>query len=235
MSDYQPPAFKRNSFNCPRCGALAHQFWEPLFRHKILKGSPVAGRMIAIDKSTHEATDDYMISRCFSCNRESSWVNKWLVDPTPTDAIPAHKDIPENIAADFEEARQIFKKSPRGAAALLRLCIQKLCKNLGLKGDNLNEDIGKLVALGLPQNVINAFDIVRVIGNEAVHPGVIDVRDDHELVQRLFTLVNLIIEKTIHEPKAIKQLYEGLPPEKLKGIEDRNDKAARPPKPQAKK
>lgn len=37
---------------------------------------------------------------------------------------------------------------------------------------------------------------MRVIGNESVHPGEMDIRDDHDTVFQLFDLVNLIAEQT---------------------------------------
>lgn len=42
-----------------------------------------------------------------------------------------------------------------------------------------------------------ALDSVRVIGNEAVHPGTMDLRDDVFTVLSLFGLVNFIVQKAI--------------------------------------
>src|SRR4051812_34965142 len=102
-------------------------------------------------------------------------------------------------------------RRPRGAAALLRLSIQKLCKQLGEKGKNIDEDIASLVSKGLNPRLQRSLDIVRVIGNEAVHPGTLDLRDDKETALKLFGLVNLIVDAMISQPKREDELYEDLP------------------------
>ena len=105
---------------------------------------------------------------------------------------------------------------------MLRLAIQKLCLELGQKGKNINEDIAALVKNGLDVKVQQALDIVRVIGNSAVHPGQIDIRDDLATAETLFKLVNLIVEKTISEPRQIAELYGSLPANALTAIEKRD-------------
>ena len=114
-----------------------------------------------------------------------------------------HPDLPADILPDYEEARSVFGSSKRGSAALLRLVIQKLCISLGQSGKNLNTDIGTLVANGLPPKIQQALDIVRVVGNNQVHPGQLDVRDDETTATRLFELVNVIVENQIASPKHI--------------------------------
>lgn len=133
-----------------------------------------------------------------------------------------NKDLSEDILKDYLEAVSIINKSPRGAAALLRLAIQKLCKELGQPGKDLNKDIAKLVSQGLPKGVQKALDIVRVTGNESVHPGQIDISDDIESAKKLFRLVNFIAEKMITQPKEIDALYDGLPEDKRKQIDQRD-------------
>jgi hypothetical protein len=70
--------------------------------------------------------------------------------------------------------------------------------------------------------VQQALDVLRIVGNEAVHPGQIDLRDNRETAESLFRLFNLIVDKMISEPKHIAEIYGSLPPEKLKGIEERD-------------
>jgi hypothetical protein len=134
----------------------------------------------------------------------------------------AAPDMPPDIKTDYDEARNTLSVSPRSAAALLRLCIQKLCIELGEPGKSINDDIGGLVAKGLSPKVQRALDAVRVIGNEQVHPGTLDVRDNPEIAIKLFTLVNFIVDDQISKPKLIDELYEQLPTGKLQGIKDRD-------------
>lgn len=129
------------------------------------------------------------ISRCFNCDGLSIWIHNKLVYPTKGEAPPANPDMSPNIRRDYEEASAILDHSPRGAAALLRLSIQKLCIELGQPGKNINDDIKALVEAGLSQRVQMALDALRVIGNNAVHPGQIDLWDDRATAESLFRLL----------------------------------------------
>jgi hypothetical protein len=163
-------------------------------------------------------------SKCFSCERVAVWVHNGLVYPATRLGEEPNIDVPEDIIRDYEEARSIVAFSARGAAALLRLCIQKLVKHLGESGKNIDDDIKSLVKKGLDVRIQQALDIVRVIGNESVHPGAIDLRDDPDTAQELFRLVNLIAESMISQPRHIKAMYERLPEAKRKAIEQRDAK-----------
>jgi hypothetical protein len=93
---------------------------------------------------------------------------------------------------------------------------------LGQPGKNINDDIANLVEKGLPPTIQKALDIVRVVGNNAVHPGQINLKDDVETANKLFELVNLIAQVMITQPKEIEQLYETLPETQRKAIEGRD-------------
>ncbi|MDX0563333.1 DUF4145 domain-containing protein [Sinorhizobium medicae] len=144
--------------------------------------------------------------------------------PQRGEAPPANPDLPEEIKLDYNEASTILDLSPRGAAALVRLCIQNLCKHLGQSGQNINADVKALVAAGLDARVQKALDAVRVIGNNAVHPGSIDLRDDRAIAESLFHLLNVIAEKMISEPKHVDEVYAKLPESARAAIEARDKK-----------
>jgi len=89
------------------------------------------------------------------------------------------------------------------------------------------EDIGTLVKNGLPARIQKALDIVRVIGNNAVHPGVLDITDDIETASKLFELVNHIAYSMITQPKEIEGLYTTKVPEAQKEHIEKRDSPAR--------
>jgi hypothetical protein len=74
----------------------------------------------------------------------------------------------------------------------------------------------------LPAKIQKALDIVRVIGNDAVHPGQLDLKDNKATAGELFSLINLIAEVMITQPKNIDALYDNLPDDKRQAIEDRD-------------
>jgi hypothetical protein len=162
------------------------------------------------------------VSECVSCKKLAVWCSERMVYPSSVTVSHPHPEMPEDIRYDFNEARQIFHASPRGSAALLRLCIQKLCIHLGEKGKNIDDNVANLVSKGLNRQIQQALDIVRVVGNEAVHPGSIDLNDVPETAQALFDLVNEIVEETIAKPKRTKAIYDSLPSSKRAAIERRD-------------
>ncbi|MNO22855.1 hypothetical protein D3C76_126430 [compost metagenome] len=206
-SAFHPPKYKESSFRCPYCGVLAHQEWGDIL-HNVNSGLRIINK--------------YDVSLCSHCNNIAFWENQLLVIPNVKTAPPAHSDMPLSLIDDYNEARNIANLSPRGAAALLRLAIQKLMVELGETGKDINKDIGSLVNKGLPEEIQQALDIVRVIGNESVHPGEIDLRDDPDIAAQLFELVNFIVEERISRKLKISSLFSRLPAGKLKGIQDRD-------------
>lgn len=210
---YISPELRLKAFNCPHCHVYSHQDWYYLKAASVPDGS-----------GQQHSDKRFMVSYCERCGQNTIWYGESIIFPQTSIVEPPNIDLPEHIKDDYNEAASILNQSPKGAAALLRLAIQKLCEFLGESGKDINTNIKNLVAKGLPPKVQEALDSVRVIGNESVHPGTIDLNDNREIANRLFKLVNFIATKLITEPKEIDELYNSLPQSKLDGIKKRDGK-----------
>ncbi|MCX2546591.1 DUF4145 domain-containing protein [Pseudomonas sp. COW5] len=214
------PSFRAESFNCPRCGAFAAMKWNDLLLN----------------------SDEYAsitFSTCAACRKPSVWIDDDGDDGMPTPGLPmvgllggsqtlifphkciapqAEEDMPDDVKIDFEEARQVFNHSPRASAALLRLCVQKLCQQLlGKKGD-IHKQIGELVEIGLPPRVLKAFDTIRIFGNESVHPGTLNLNDTPEVALALFTLLNMAVRHCITEETELETIRALTPENKRRDL-----------------
>lgn len=173
-----------------------------------------------------------MMAVCQGCDNHSLWapvkkamsaltllsMDYRLVYPAMSPAPIPEENMPDDIKIDFEEARQVFSNSPRAAAALLRLCVQKLCQELlGKKGD-IHKQIGELVDLGLPSRVLKAFDTIRIFGNESVHPGTVNLNDTPDVALALFSLVNMAVRHCITEEKELEAIRALTPEAKRREI-----------------
>lgn len=209
---YFPPIFKGKQFNCIHCGVYAGQDWYDLYIHNTSRGQELS---------------DFKATFCCHCGGRSFWHKEKMIIPLESPIELHHADMPEDCISEYQEARGVFSISPRAAAALLRLCIQKLLPHLGEKGKNINDDIKSLVAKGLPVLVQKALDYCRVVGNNAVHPGEIDINDTPEIAQNLFRMINFIIEDRITRPKEIEALYNQLPQTSREAIDKRDNGTAK--------
>jgi hypothetical protein len=212
------PTLRLSSFHCPNCGVLSEQTWSENIQCNY------AGRLAnGSNGHTSYYLENFLIAKCRHCELPSIWLSEKMVYPLTGNVEMANSDLPDDIKNDYNEAKDIVNISPRGAAALLRLAVQKLCIHLGEKGLNINDDIKSLVMKGLPQTMQQALDSVRVIGNNAVHPGKIDLNDNIEIAYALFGFVNIICEMLISQPKKVKEYYEKHIPENIRnGIEKRD-------------
>jgi len=162
-----------------------------------------------------------LISRCEVCEEVFVWTNGKLIWPQEGDAPAPNPDLPKDIQNDYNEARSIVGRSPRSAAALLRLCVEKLCIHLGAKKDTTEKMIRGLVDKGLPREVEDALHVVRVIGNQSIHPGKLDRSDDYETAASLFRWVNFIARRMLSEPAELSEAFQSLPQQKRESIEKR--------------
>ena len=199
---YQSPKMNLKTFHCPVCFAYSKQRWA--FPAMNFEGVSVG------------ANRNLGLTRCDNCEKYAIWVDDKLVFPISQPGIEPNPDLSDEVKSDFEEARKILNDSPRGAAALLRLAVQKICIELGEDGKNINNDIASLVKKGLPVKIQQALDVVRVVGNNAVHPGSLDMKDNIETANKLFALVNLVADVMISQPKHVESMFNSLVPDSTK-------------------
>jgi len=218
---YFPPKFADGQYHCPHCGVFSKQLWAHVEAHHIW-GADFVGRSVSV--FSEQLSEDWRISKCVHCGDYMIWSKDSIIYPNELSVEEPNSDLGDEIKKDYLEAANILNKSPRGSAALLRLALQKLMKQLGESGDNMNEDIKSLIKKGLNSTVQHALDIVRVTGNNAVHPGQLDLDDNKEIAEKLFKVINFISQKTLTEPKEIEDLFAELPEDEKEKIEERNKK-----------
>jgi hypothetical protein len=159
------------------------------------------------------------------CKRYSIWVDEKMIYPKINGVPFPHPDMPQDVKEDYEEARSIVSLSPRSSAALIRVAIERLVHHIlgDEKVKTLNDNIGILVKKGLPTEIQQSLDYLRVIGNNSVHPGVIDT-DDYNTAKSLFELVNLVVEDRITRPKRLQSYYNNLPQSLRDAVDERDGK-----------
>ncbi|EHC5633111.1 TPA: DUF4145 domain-containing protein [Campylobacter coli] len=188
---YYPPVFRQDSFHCPHCNVYSHIKWE--------------------DTCLNFYHVEYLcsIAFCNHCKKYSIWLNetKEMLYPKTINVPLPNEDLKENIKQIYNEAAIILNDSPRAACALMRLALQELMKELGEKGKDLASDILNLKNKGLDEQIIKACEIVRIVGNNAVHPGIIDINDNPEIAYCLFEMINLIAEKLITQKIKTEKLF----------------------------
>ncbi len=204
---YFPPKYKAKAFTCPHCGVYANQLW---------------GDLCNVTTGAH--LSNFSNCCCSHCSNYSIWLHEEMVYPFISNLPEVNENLPDDIKKIYNEAKGVFNISPKASCALLRLAIQNLCLLLGEGNKDLNIAIGNLVKKGLPSGVQQALDIVRVIGNNAVHPGVINIEDNLDVASLLFDLVNFIAEKMITEPMQLENIYNRLPEHNRKAILQRDSK-----------
>lgn len=232
--------YRSQKFRCPLCGVLAQQKWFSSYelsktvfslyiqfylsyrvkiadykQNTIKEFLDVAGKKLSVDINLI-IPKSLSFAICQSCDKYSLWVNKDMVYPRKVLIEPPNEDLTEEIKSIYNEAAKIVIDSPKGATALLRLALQLLLKQLGKGGKDINNDIKELVKNGLSPKIQKALDLLRVVGNNAVHPGQINLDDNKEVALKLFKILNIISNEMITKPKEIDTLYKDVIPEKTK-------------------
>ncbi|NQV70073.1 MAG: DUF4145 domain-containing protein [Pseudohongiella sp.] len=226
--------FESEVFECPHCGTIAQQSWFSAMDASYKIYSAMEHLYFNYRSSIDEHSQSHVlkflkymesefgssfqklvpkelsISSCASCPDLTVWIDRKIVYPKHIDVTEPNSDLSEDIQNDYREAALIIAGSPRGSTALLRLALQKLLVQIGKEGKDISNDIAILVEEGLSPKIQQTLDLLRVTGDDAVHPGQIDINDSREMATKLFQLLNLIAEELITIPKELNELYSEL-------------------------
>lgn len=86
--------------------------------------------------------------------------------------------------------------------------------------------IGQLVAeKGLSPKIQSAMDAIRIYGNDSVHIGEINDSDTQETAEKLFRMINIIIQTMITDNKTIDGLMSNVSDSQKEHIKKRDSKS----------
>lgn len=221
MPKFIAPSFMQDVFTCPFCDVTAKQEWygnnyalpaslktdDPMKKDTIQFGS------YGIPDSEIRR---WTFAKCANCGQMSVWHDTEMVYPEHCPVDEPNLDMPEAVENKYREAAKVVSLSPVSAAALLRLALQLLLADI-LESEstgNIYRDIDTLKKRQLDSSLIKALDIIRITGNESVHPGTIDLNESKEDALYLFDLLNMICDQCYTQPKRMQEMYEKLPESK---------------------
>ena len=240
----ESPAAGKDAFICPSCDVYAHQTWHrtelravpaSAVEHTSQLGIVLEQLAFNLQALTQQGVATYVtaassvfVSCCDRCHELALWLGDRCLWPRSGTAPPASRELPGEVRRLYDEADLIAEDSPRGAAALLRLAAEMLCRTVLPQKAPLNDQIAELVAQGIDEETQKALDAVRIFGNRAVHTDVwADSTDGARVVATLFRVVNRIAESLAQRPSEAEQLYRALPFEERAKVERRNKQARR--------
>ena len=219
MPKYIEPKYDSQTFTCPHCKITSQQKWA----HIQIETEEFENNF-AITPYVEEAEigePAIYTSWCLHCREASLWESEKIVYPPTGIFPPPHEDLPEDIKEIYNEAGSIANISPRAACALFRVAIEMLLNHIGKEG-NINNNIKKLVQEGLHPKFQKILDILRVTGNNAVHPGTINFDDTTSIVS-FYEWINMVTDILITQPAEIERIYDNLPEKDKEAIEKRDN------------
>ncbi len=194
------PELLKSAFSCPHCNTFATQTW---------------GRVDAKVENHYIRIPDFRVSRCSHCLQFTVWAENVAIFPESSQSPPASPDLPRDIKFDFEEARSLLRSSSRCAAALFRLAFRKMCRALGASGTDLEKDVDYFIQRGVNPKIKLNLEHTRIIGPEAVKPGMIDPRDDTSIAVQISQLINIIVNTLVTQPRFLDELNKRVDEERI--------------------
>jgi len=188
------PTYFKDKFICPICKLYVKHSWIQNVFERIQSNNSIK----------------FSISKCSNCLNLMIWSadHKEIIFPKINQVEEPNVELNKDIKEIYIEAATILDESSRASAALLRLCLEKLLIQISIPGRTLNDMISNLIEKGVDENIRKACDLVRIHGNEAIHPGEINIKDNRYIATNLFWLINKIASIEITEKKKIQLLYD---------------------------
>lgn len=218
MPKYIAPAPLGESFTCPFCDTTSTQYWyvnNIAYPAKTEAGSALyeigsSERCV----SSNEELRKWGFAECSHCHKMSVWRDGEMVYPESCPVGEPNEDMPARVREIYLEAANVFGKSPRASSALLRLALQHLLGEI-LEDRSTGGVFTDIDAISsdpaTPRPIVKALDIVRICGNESVHPGTINLNDDPDTAALLFVLLNMVTEHFFSQPKRLNEAYGKIP------------------------
>ena len=111
------------------------------------------------------------------------------------DIEPTPEGLPPKLIPLYEEAMMIVEASPASACALLRMLLQMLIQERGLRGRDLHKDINTLVDRGAPVGLLRALDAIKLAEDESRQPGQLNLVNGHKDAQNLIMFLNPFVNQ----------------------------------------
>ncbi|MGH0487453.1 DUF4145 domain-containing protein [Bacillus mycoides] len=230
------PRLHAEVFNCPHCkcttkfewhllscrsGNLTFIGWQLYKERPRLVSNQIdsdadgytnTGSSKKIEQDNIEKDWKLHISICSICHQHLLWKDGNIIYPNKHGVDDPNLDMPKAVRDLYNEARSIVQLSPKSSCALLRLGLEKLLIELKCpKGNNIYQNIKLLKERDNINDVVfDALDAVRLVGNNAVHPGKIKIDDNPKIAITLFWLLNFIVEELISKPAKVREFRESL-------------------------
>jgi hypothetical protein len=182
-----------DAFDCPRCGAYAHQTWYDLKREIFDNYEQEHWTVDAIDSgqlnplsglqeslSDPETSDTkkcapivgaWAMSQCGRCEEYSTWRDDSLMYPAgSSNAQTPHEDMPDEAKALYREAAAVVGISRRAGAALARATLERLLRLLDPmeKNPSLADRIDHVTPKAT-RALAKMLTVIRHTGNKSLH------------------------------------------------------------------
>lgn len=217
LSNYSAPKHGAPAFTCPHCGIRCAHDWglNLVVRADAGLGARTGGGMRGGMGGAllGNPLPGLSVSHCQSCGKFALWVAQNLVYPDPI-AEPPIPGLPDKVHSLYLEAASISCKSPRASAGLFRLCLEKLLDELGIKQGNLHHRLKMLQELDINHRALQAADLIRCLGNKAMHGGEIDFDESPDAPVLLAQLINYVALNFLTLPAQIEKLHKAIPEDK---------------------